>query len=143
MTPRLVSRLSRPRCSNSSRRRISASSSPAYRWPSLAQLMVTTPSDPVCSAEPKRPLPRLSSSRRSSCSRQHMERIMFGLSSELMLEVGQAVARRHFEQAFGVRAVPVKVLCDVVGGNREGEHPALGIARHHHLDISPVDEVHF
>ena len=49
-----------------------------------ATLTVTTPSDPVCSAEPKSPLPRLSSSRRSSCRRQHIERIMFGLSSELM-----------------------------------------------------------
>ena len=46
--------------------------------------MVTTPTEPVCSALPNRPLPRLSSSRRSSCRRQHMERTMLGLSSELM-----------------------------------------------------------
>ena len=46
-------------------------------------MIVTTPTEPVCSAEPKSPLPRFRSSRRSSCSRQHIERIMFGFNSEL------------------------------------------------------------
>ena len=45
--------------------------------------MVTTPREPVCSAEPNSPLPRLSSSRRSSWSRQHIERIWLGNRSEL------------------------------------------------------------
>jgi len=47
-------------------------------------LTVTTPTEPVCSAEPKSPLPRLSNSRRSSCRRQHIERIIPGSNSELM-----------------------------------------------------------
>ena len=51
--------------------------------PSRAQLTVTTPSEPVCSADPNSPLPRLSSSRRSSCRRQHIERTSPGLISEL------------------------------------------------------------
>src|SRR3954454_24674903 len=38
--------------------------------------------EPVCSALPNRPLPRLSSSLRSSCSRQHIDRIMCGLRLE-------------------------------------------------------------
>ena len=47
-------------------------------------LSVTTPIEPVSSADPKRPLPRLRSSRRSNWRRQHIERIMCGSRSELM-----------------------------------------------------------
>ncbi len=40
---------------------------------------VTTPIEPVISAEPNRPLPRFCNSRRSSCKRQHIERTALGL----------------------------------------------------------------
>jgi hypothetical protein len=52
----------------------------------LATLLVApiiTPTEPVCSALPKRPLPRLSNSLRSSCRRQHIDRTIFGFNSEL------------------------------------------------------------
>ena len=39
--------------------------------------------------------------------------------------------------------MPVEILGNVIGRDREGEHAALGVARHHDLDISLVDHVHF
>ena len=59
-----------------------------------------------------------------------------------VLEVGQAVAGRHLEQALRIFAVPVEIGRDVVGGDGEGEHAALGVARHHDLDVGAVDHVH-
>jgi hypothetical protein len=58
-----------------------------------------------------------------------MERTMFGLRSvDEVLEVRQAVARRHLEQRRRSRC-PSRNPGDVVGGDREGEDAALGIAR--------------
>src|SRR5690554_6645237 len=48
----------------------------------------------------------------------------------------------HFKQSQGVVGFPVKVPGDVVGGNREGEHPALAVTRRHHLNVGLVDHVH-
>jgi len=62
---------------------------------------------------------------------------------EEVLEIRQAVARGHLEQTVGVLAVPGEIVGDVVGGNREGEDPALGIAGLHHFDIGAVDQLHF
>ena len=59
-----------------------------------------------------------------------------------VLEVRQAVPGRHLEQQLGIRAVPVEILGHVVGRDREREHAALGVARHHHLDVGAVDHVH-
>ncbi len=59
-----------------------------------------------------------------------------------ILEVRQAITRRHLEQRLGIRARPVEVLGDVVGGDRKGEGAAARIAGHHHIDIGAVDEVH-
>ena len=59
-----------------------------------------------------------------------------------VLKIRQAVLGRHVKQQRGVGALPRKVLGDVVGGNGEGEHPALGIARGHHVDVGAVDHVH-
>ncbi len=69
---------------------------------------------------------------------------MFGveLGVQEVLEVGQAVLRRHLEQVLRVLAVPREIGGDVVGRDREGEDPALGIALGHHLDIGTIDQVH-
>ena len=47
-------------------------------------LIVTTPTEPVLSPEPKKPPDFLRSSRRSSLRRQHIERTSLGSMSELM-----------------------------------------------------------
>ena len=105
ITRRFISKL----CLASSSSRSSPASSarviPRNRWPSRAQLIVTTPTEPVCSAEPNSPLPRLSSSRKSSCNRQHIERTMSGLQLGVdeILEIRQPVFRRHLKQRLGVR----------------------------------------
>ncbi len=64
------------------------------------------------------------------------------LGVDEVLEVRQAVLGRHFKQQLRVLALPRKVLGDVVGGDGEGEHAALGVARGHHVDVGAVDEVH-
>ena len=38
--------------------------------------------------------------------------------------------------------MPVEILGDVVGGDGKGEDAALGVARHHDLDVGAVDHVH-
>ena len=68
-------------------------------------------------------------------------RLQFGIDE--VLEIGKAVLGRHLEQALGVLAVPGKVGCDVVGGDRKGEHATFGVALRHHLDIGAIDHVHF
>ena len=72
--------------------------------------------------------------------RAHHMRLQFRIHE--ILEIGQAVFRRHLEQRIGVFAFPGEIGGDVVGGDREGEDPPLGIARRHHLDIGAVDQVH-
>ncbi len=69
---------------------------------------------------------------------------MLGCSSEFheVLEVRQPVLGRHVEQQRGVVRLPRKIRGDVVGRDREGEHPALGIAGRHDLDVGAVDHVH-
>ena len=59
-----------------------------------------------------------------------------------VLEIRQTVFRRHLEQQVGIFGLPREIGCHVVGGDREGEHPALGIALGHHLDVGAVDHVH-
>ena len=73
-------------------------------------LSVTTPIEPVSSAEPNRPLPRLRSSRRSSWRRQHIERIIVRVQVGVdeVLEVGQAVLRRHIEERVDILALPIE-----------------------------------
>ena len=71
------------------------------------------------------------------------DHIGFQLGVNEVLEVGQAIFGRHGKQALGIRAVPVKIPGDVVGGNREGEGTATGIALAHDFDIGLVDHVHF
>ncbi|MNT22351.1 hypothetical protein D3C72_1577320 [compost metagenome] len=61
---------------------------------------------------------------------------------EEVLEIRQTVAGGHLEQALGVVAVPGKIVGDVVGRNRKGEHSSLGITRLHHLDVGTVEQVH-
>ena len=70
----------------------------------------------------------------------HHVRLQFGVDE--VLEVRQTVLGCHVEQPLCVLALPGEVLGDVVGGDGEGEHPALGVARGHHIDIGAVDEVH-
>ena len=59
-----------------------------------------------------------------------------------VLEIRQAVLGRHVEQQLRVLTLPREILGDVVRGDGEGEHAALGIARGHHVDVGAVDEVH-
>ena len=59
-----------------------------------------------------------------------------------VLEVREAVLRRHLEEAVGVLGVPVEVRSDVVGRDREGEDAPVGVAPGHHLDEGAIDEVH-
>ncbi len=61
---------------------------------------------------------------------------------EEVLEVRQPVARGHLEQALGVVAVPGEVVGDVVGRDREGEHPAEAVAGLHDFDVGAVDQLH-
>jgi hypothetical protein len=70
----------------------------------------------------------------------HHVRLQLGVDE--VLEVRQAVLGRHVEQQLRVLALPREILGDVVGGDGEGEHAALGIARGHHVDVGAVDEVH-
>ena len=60
-----------------------------------------------------------------------------------VLEVGETVLRGHVEEGFGVGGVPVEVLGDVVGGDRESEGSAVGVAFGEDCQECPVDEVHF
>ncbi len=71
------------------------------------------------------------------------DHIGFQLGVNEVLEVGQAIFGRHGKQALGIRAVPVKIPGDVVGGDRKGEGTATGIALAHDFDIGLVDHVHF
>ena len=60
-----------------------------------------------------------------------------------VLEVGQAVLRRHVEEGIDVLALPIEVGRDVVGRDREREDTSVRIAARHDLDERAVDEVHF
>ena len=60
-----------------------------------------------------------------------------------VLEVGQAVLRRHFEQTIRVRRIPIEIRGDVVGRDREGEDATIGVTSGHDLDEGLVDQVHF
>jgi len=69
-------------------------------------LSVTTPSEPVCSAEPNNPLPRLSSSAQIELqpAAHRADHVGLEIRIDEVLEVRQPVFRRHFEQqpAIGV-----------------------------------------
>ena len=60
-----------------------------------------------------------------------------------VLEVGQAVLRRHIEERVDILALPIEVGRDVVGRNREREDAAVRVAARHDLDERAVDQVHF
>ena len=70
------------------------------------------------------------------------DHVRLQLGVQEVLEVGQAVLRRHGEEPVRVLAFPGEVRRDVVGRDREGEHAALCVACGHHLDVGPVDQVH-
>ena len=83
--------------------------------------MVTTPSVTVCSALPSRLLPRLSSSTQIQLRQQHMDRTMFGSSSELMKfwKYGSTVLMVTSEQAVGRPEAESHGKSRVTGGDRE------------------------
>ena len=49
----------------------------------------------------------------------------------------------HFPQVGHVGIVPVKVLCNAVGGNGKRKHPALGVTFSHHLQKRFVKQIQF
>ena len=67
----------------------------------------------------------------------------FELGVDEVLEIRQAVTGRHVEKGQGIRAAPIKVRRDVVGGNGESKYPSLGIAAGHHINVGLVDQIHF
>ena len=68
-------------------------------------------------------------------------RVQVGVNE--VLEVGQAVLRRHVEEGADVLTFPVKVGRDVVRRDREREDTAVRVATRHDLDERAVNEVHF
>ena len=109
-------------------------------------LIVTTPTEPVLSPEPKKPPDFLRSSRRSSLRRQHMRAHVAGLhvGVDVVGEVRRAVLGGHLEEkAVVLGLAPVKILGDGVGRDRVLEAAAVGVALDHDLDERLVHHVHF
>ena len=60
-----------------------------------------------------------------------------------VLEIGQTVFAGGREEQFGVFRIPVEILGDVVGRDREGENAPVAVAVGHDFEESLVDHVHF
>ena len=76
----------------------------------------------------------------AAAHRADLARVEVGVDE--VLEVRQAVARSHVEQAARVRVVPVEVGGDVVRGDGERERASRCVAAAHDLDERAVEQVH-
>ena len=70
--------------------------------------MVTTPMEPVCSAEPNSPLPLFEQIAQVQLqpAAHGTDHVRAQLGIDEILEIGQAVLGGHLEQQFGVVAAP-------------------------------------
>jgi len=57
-------------------------------------------------------------------------------------EIGHPVFGRHFPETVKVRIFPIEVPCDIVGRDRKGKDPTLGIAGGHDLEKRLVEQIH-
>ena len=112
--------------------------------PILGRLMVTTPMDPVSGLAPNKPPPRFrqftvvkaQSAAHGSCIfRRHVRIDEIG-------EIGDAVFTGHFPYHVQIGIVPVKVFGNVIRRYGEGKDPSFGVAFHHDLCKSHIQDVH-
>ena len=77
----------------------------------------------------------------AAAHRAHVARIQVGIDE--ILKIRRSVLGSHFEQKLCVFSVPVKILGNVVGGNRVLKAAASRIACDHKFDKNLIDKVHF
>ena len=57
---------------------------------------------------------------------------------EKILEIGQTIFGRHGKKPFRIFRFPREIGSNVIGRNREREHPATPVTCRHHFDIGTV-----
>ena len=106
--------------------------------------MVTTPTDPVLSPEPKNPpvfFRAHADPGGDGSTGAHVA--WFHIAVDVVGEVRGTVFCSHFEQQTVIlRIGPVKIGCDGVGRDRVLEPLPVGISLDHRLNKCPVDHIH-
>jgi hypothetical protein len=76
-------------------------------------------------------------------SAAHAARVLFAhVGVDEIAEVGRTVFRRHLPDGFVSGIIPIEILGDIVGRDREGERAVAGVADKHNFRERLVDHLH-